>query len=171
MLEARYDEAMAYSDSYAGPFLQRALALLGPNTAIIVSADHGESFSHGYGAHTGPGLYDEIIHIPLILKLPGETTGKRCERPAEQADIAPTLAALAGVPAPADWAGRSLLSACNAARPARLAAAARDLQHELRAESRASRPEDRLGRGHPGPLEAHPLHGRAALSLHAAAAR
>jgi arylsulfatase A-like enzyme len=117
VLEARYDEAVAYADSYAGPFLERALALLGPNTAIIVSADHGESFSHGYGAHTGPGLYDELIHIPLILKLPGETVGQRCERPAEQADIAPTLAALAAVPAPADWAGRSLLQACHAARP------------------------------------------------------
>ncbi|HET9018565.1 MAG TPA: sulfatase [Acetobacteraceae bacterium] len=113
-LEARYDEAVAYVDSYAAPFLAQALALLGPNTAIIISADHGESFAHGYGAHTGPGLYDEIIHIPLVLKLPGETAGRRCERPAEQADIAPTLAALAGVPAPADWAGRSLLQACNA---------------------------------------------------------
>jgi arylsulfatase A-like enzyme len=114
-LEARYDEATAYMDAYVGPFLQRALAALGPNTAIIITADHGESFAHGYGAHTGPGLYDEIIHIPLILKLPGETAGQRCERPAEQADIAPTLAALAGIRAPADWAGRSLLGACHAA--------------------------------------------------------
>jgi arylsulfatase A-like enzyme len=113
-LAARYDEATAYVDSYVGPFLQRALELLGPNTAIIITADHGESFTHGYGAHTGPGLYDEIIHVPLILKLPGQSAGERCERPAEQADVAPTLAALAGVPAPAGWAGRSLLAACNA---------------------------------------------------------
>ena len=114
-LEARYDEATAYVDAYVGPFLRQALAALGPNTAVVITADHGESFAHGYGAHTGPGLYDEIIHVPLILKLPGETTGQRCDRPAEQADIAPTLAALAGVPAPADWAGRSLLNACDAA--------------------------------------------------------
>jgi arylsulfatase A-like enzyme len=114
-LEARYDEAMVYMDAYVGPFLQQALAALGPNTAILISADHGESFAHGYGAHTGPGLYDEIIHIPLILKLPDETAGQRCGRPAEQADIAPTIAALAGVPAPADWEGRSVIDACNAA--------------------------------------------------------
>jgi arylsulfatase A-like enzyme len=114
-LEARYDEATAYVDAYVGPFLQRALALLGPNTAVVITADHGESFAHGYGAHTGPGLYDEIIHVPLILKLPDETAGRRCDRPAEQADIAPTLAALAGVPAPADWEGRSLLHACDSA--------------------------------------------------------
>jgi arylsulfatase A-like enzyme len=111
-LEARYDEATAYADHYAGEFLQRALQLLGPNTAVVITADHGESFAHGYGAHTGPGLYNEIIHIPLILKLPGETTGRRCADVVQQADIAPTLAALAGVPAPGSWEGRSLIDAC-----------------------------------------------------------
>lgn len=111
-LAARYDESVAYADFYAGAFLQRALQLLGPNTVVVVTADHGESFSHGYGAHTGPGLYDPIIHVPVILKLPDETTGKRCDAPVQQADIAPTLAALAGVSAPADWAGESLLAAC-----------------------------------------------------------
>jgi arylsulfatase A-like enzyme len=115
-LMARYDESVAYADFYAGKFLERALELLGPDTAIVVSADHGESFTHGYGAHTGPGLYDEIIHIPLILKLPGETAGRRCDTPVQQADIAPTLAALAGVAAPGDWAGESLLEACAGTR-------------------------------------------------------
>ncbi len=117
VLEARYDEAVAYADAYAGPFLRRALAILGPDTAIVVAADHGESFAHHYGAHTGPALYDEIIHIPLILKLPGETGGKRCGMPVQQADIAPTLAALARVAAPSDWEGHSLLGACDGARP------------------------------------------------------
>ncbi len=112
-LEARYDESVAYVDSYAGAFLQRALQLLGPDTAVVFTADHGESFAHGYGAHTGPGLYDEIIHIPLIVKLPDETAGRRCDTPAEQADIAPTVAALAGVPPSADWVGQSLLHACG----------------------------------------------------------
>jgi arylsulfatase A-like enzyme len=114
-LAARYDENLAYVDHYAGPFLERALRILGPDTVVIVSSDHGESFSHGYGAHTGPGLYNEIIHIPLIVKLPYETAGRRCNAPAQQVDIAPTLAALAGVAPPADWEGRSLLGACSAA--------------------------------------------------------
>lgn len=111
-LKARYDEAVAYADAYVGPFLQRALETLGPNTVVVVTADHGESFDHGYGAHTGPGLYNEIIHIPLIIKLPGESAGSRCDAPAQQADIAPTLAALAGIAAPSDWEGRSLIGAC-----------------------------------------------------------
>jgi arylsulfatase A-like enzyme len=111
-LEARYDEATVYSDYYVGQFLQRAMQLLGPNTAIVITADHGESFAHGYGAHTGPGLYNEITQIPLILKLPGETAGRRCDDVVQQADIAPTLAVLAGVPAPPAWAGRPLIDAC-----------------------------------------------------------
>jgi arylsulfatase A-like enzyme len=113
-LAARYDESVAYVDSYVGPFLQRALEVLGPNTVVVITADHGESFAHGYGAHTGPGLYDEIIHVPLIIKFPGETAGRRCDTLAEQADVAPTLAALAGIPAPAVWEGQSLVDACAA---------------------------------------------------------
>jgi arylsulfatase A-like enzyme len=117
VLEARYDENLAYADHYAGPFLQQVLRILGPNTVVIVSTDHGESFSHGYGAHTGPGLYNEIIHIPLIIKLPYETAGRRCNAVAQQVDIAPTVAALAGIAPPADWEGRSLLGACSASSP------------------------------------------------------
>jgi arylsulfatase A-like enzyme len=118
VLEARYDEAVAYADAYTGPFLQQTLEILGPNTVIVVTADHGESFAHGYGAHTGPGLYNEIVHVPLIIRLPGETSGRRCAEPAQQADIAPTLAALAGIAPPADWEGRSLVDACADAQSA-----------------------------------------------------
>jgi arylsulfatase A-like enzyme len=114
VLAARYDENLAYVDHYAGPFLEHVLKILGPNTVVIVSSDHGESFSHGYGAHTGPGLYNEIIHIPLIIKLPFETDGRRCNAIAQQVDIAPTVAALAGIAPPADWEGRSLLGRCSA---------------------------------------------------------
>jgi arylsulfatase A-like enzyme len=111
LLSARYDEAVLYVDHYSGEFLQQALQILGSNTAVIVTADHGESFHHGYGAHTGPGLFDEIIHVPLIVKLPGQTQPLRIPTAVEQVDIAPTLAQLAGISAPAGWEGRSLLGA------------------------------------------------------------
>ncbi len=113
-LEARYDESVAYVDYYAGEFLEQALRLLGDNTVLVVTSDHGESFAHGYGAHTGPGLYDEIIHVPLIIKLPGQSVGRRSALVAEQVDIAPTLAEAAGLTPPASWEGRSLLGECAA---------------------------------------------------------
>ncbi len=113
-LEARYDESVAYVDHYAGEFLRQAQQLLGENTVFVVTADHGESFAHGYGAHTGPGLYDEIIHVPLIIKLPGQSVGRRSSLIAEQVDLAPTLAEVAGFAPPSSWEGRSLLGACSA---------------------------------------------------------
>ena len=109
LLSSRYDESVRYVDHYAGEFLERALQVLGPNTVVVVTADHGESFHHGYGAHTGPGLYNEIIRIPLIIKLPGQTQPIRCPWVVEQVDLAPTLAQLAGLPAELGWEGRSLL--------------------------------------------------------------
>jgi arylsulfatase A-like enzyme len=109
VLDARYDEAVQYVDSYAGAFLTEALATLGDNTAVVIMADHGESFANGYGGHGGPGLYDSVVHVPLIIRLPHQTDALRMTAPVEQIDIAPTLAALAGLTPPASWEGQSLL--------------------------------------------------------------
>ncbi len=110
LLEARYDEAVLYVDHYAGEFLTEALERLGPDTAVVVTSDHGESFRRDYGGHGGPGLYEPIIHVPLIIKLPHQTDGQRVDALAEQVDIAPTLARLAGIAPPALWEGHSLLA-------------------------------------------------------------
>lgn len=109
VLEARYDESVAYVDYFVGEFLNKGLQLLGDNTVVIVTADHGESFAHGYGMHTGPGLFESIIHIPLIVKLPSQTRGVRTSVGAEQIDIAPTVAQLAGLAPGRAWEGRPLL--------------------------------------------------------------
>lgn len=124
LLTARYDEAVRYLDAYVGEFLARALAQLGRNTVVVVAADHGESFEHGYGGHGGPGLYESITHVPLIIRLPGQSRGARVSTPVEQVDIAPTLAELAGLEAPQSWEGRSLLPLLQAASPAAAASSA-----------------------------------------------
>jgi tetratricopeptide (TPR) repeat protein len=48
------------------------------------------------------------MHVPLIVKLPGQREGRRVSAPAQHIDIAPTLLDLAGAPKPADLHGRSL---------------------------------------------------------------
>jgi len=56
-------------------------------------------------------LYEDLIHIPLIIALPSAATvhGRRDER-AAQIDLAPTIAAIAGVAPSPTWAGQSLLA-------------------------------------------------------------
>lgn len=109
-LEARYDESVECVDHYVGEFLARALPLLGDNTVVVITADHGESFANGYGGHGGPELYDSIVHVPLIIRLPHQTAPLRISSQAELIDVAPTILELAGIAAPAQWEGRSLLS-------------------------------------------------------------
>lgn len=123
-LAARYDESIAYVDHFAGQFLSAAAQILGGDSVFIVSSDHGESFTHGYGGHQGPALYDSLIHIPLIIKLPHQLRELRSPMLAQQTDLAPTIAALAGIRPPAVWEGHSLLGAWRDSAPSSAAGSA-----------------------------------------------
>jgi len=83
---------------------------LDTKTAIIAVADHGESLgAHGEDAH-GIFLYDETIHVPLIVKLPDAAqSGKRVTAKVRLVDIAPTVLEIAGVAVPSQMQGQSLL--------------------------------------------------------------
>jgi len=115
-----YDGEIAYTDSVVGSVLE-VLQRHGlfQNTVITVAADHGEAFGeHGERWH-GMFLYDETIHVPLLLKLPGEKfAGKRVATRVALADVAPSLLQLAGIPIPPAVQGQSLfplMSASNSA--------------------------------------------------------
>lgn len=93
-----YDHEVAFMDAQVGRLLD---AVDGPRrrreTAVVVTADHGE----GLGDHdwwTHGILYQEQIHVPLILRLPGRDEGRRIEPLVRSIDLAPTLLDLAGVP-------------------------------------------------------------------------
>jgi len=98
MWGVRYDESIRYVDHHVGAFLDE-LRRAGryDKSLIIVSADHGESFSKEYGGHGGPGLHEDLVHIPLIVKLPAQSEGKRVAELSEQVDLAPTILELAGI--------------------------------------------------------------------------
>jgi arylsulfatase A-like enzyme len=110
--EGRYAEAIAFFDHHLGEFFAwlKGDDLFDP-TLVVVSADHGESFSHGYGGHGGPMLHDDLIRIPLLVKEPGQTVGRRVNVLSEQIDLMPTLLDLAGQPAQGATEGRSLVPA------------------------------------------------------------
>lgn len=64
----------------------------------MISSDHGESLSKGYGGHGGPKLHEELILVPLLIKTPGQTEGQRITELSEHADLLPTILQLAGIP-------------------------------------------------------------------------
>jgi len=77
-------------------------------TAIVVAGDHGEEFQeHGHLAHY-PKLYDELIHVPLIVNVPGEDGGRRVSEHVGLDAIPPTVADLLDVESPPEWRGESL---------------------------------------------------------------
>jgi len=77
---------------------------------VVLTADHGESLgAHGEDEH-GIFLYDETIHVPLLMKVPqNQFAGKRVSSRVRTIDIAPTLLELAGIPVPSQMQGQSLL--------------------------------------------------------------
>jgi arylsulfatase A-like enzyme len=80
-------------------------------TLLIITSDHGEElFEHGGLGHHRNKLYQELIHVPLVMVLPGrEAAGKVIETPVSTIDLMPTILEIAGVLLPDDIPGKSLV--------------------------------------------------------------
>jgi arylsulfatase A-like enzyme len=93
-----YAGEIAYVDEQVGAILdlveKRGLA---PSTLVLVTADHGEGLGdHGEDEH-GVLVYEETIHVPLLLRFPATVAPGSVERePVSLVDVAPTLLAAAG---------------------------------------------------------------------------
>jgi arylsulfatase A-like enzyme len=77
---------------------------------IVLTSDHGEEFGeHGGVGWHGHTLYEELLRIPLVIKLPGNAhAGTRVSSSVRSLDIAPTILDYAGLPVPDDFQGVSL---------------------------------------------------------------
>ena len=107
-----YDGEIAYADACVGRLLDWLQSQgLFDHTLIAVMADHGESLgAHGENTH-GVFLYDETIHVPLLIKLPGNRdAGKRIDARVGLVDVAPTILSVVGMKIPSEMQGQSLLS-------------------------------------------------------------
>jgi len=109
---ALYDGEIRYTDDLLADFLAR-LDTLGANdhTLVVLVADHGEHFGeHGGLFLHGISLFEELLHVPLILRAPGLIpAGKRIAQNVGLIDVAPTVLDLVGLPAPGWMQGRSLV--------------------------------------------------------------
>jgi tetratricopeptide (TPR) repeat protein len=78
-------------------------------STIVLLSDHGQGLGdHGEQGH-GLFVYDEAIHVPLIIKQESNAgAGRRVSDVAQQIDMVPTILDLVKAPAPGDLRGRSL---------------------------------------------------------------
>jgi choline-sulfatase len=111
-----YDRAVAAADAAVGKLVSflRSQSLY-DDALIVIASSHGESLgAHGEETH-GILLYDETIHVPLVLKLPkNQMAGKQINNRARLLDVAPTVLAVAGIPIPSQMQGQSLMRIAQA---------------------------------------------------------
>ena len=103
---APYDGEIAAVDRAVGTLIAAA----GADTLVIVAADHGEALGgHGETTH-GVFLYEESLHVPLLIRFPQRrAAGVRVTTRVRLADIAPTVLESLGRPVPPQMRGQTLL--------------------------------------------------------------
>ena len=80
-----------------------------PDALVIYTSDHGDLLrSHSLDGK-GPVMYEEIVHIPLIIRWPGRSpAGTVCPHPHSHIDLVPTILDVFGIPRPRILDGRSI---------------------------------------------------------------
>lgn len=114
-VHALYDQEVHQIDAKLGRILAALDAAgLREKTLIVFSADHAEALlEHGFIGHPttllAGNLYDEVLHVPLILSLPGVLPkGTRVESQVSAVDVMPTLFELLGLEPQPSFQGKSL---------------------------------------------------------------
>lgn len=111
---ARYASEVQVADAAIGHLAAELMRRgLWRNTLVVLTSDHGEALGeHGIVGHV-ENLYDELLHVPLLIRLPG---GRSDERLAKQhgslvrhVDVAPTVLELLDLPGLPEPSGRSLV--------------------------------------------------------------
>jgi arylsulfatase A-like enzyme len=112
-----YDEEVFYTDLWIGKLLDFVEAQpWAKKTAIIVSADHGEAFGeHNVWRHAHE-IYEELVRVPLFMKIPGRRP-RTIDVPRAGIDIPATIVELLGAKNVPPMLGKSLLPEIDGAKP------------------------------------------------------
>jgi arylsulfatase A-like enzyme len=110
---ALYDGQIAFMDAAIGE-LRAALEARGryENAVLVVTADHGELLGeHDEMGHGGRMMYEGLLHIPMVVKLPGARRPRGAiDDPVQLVDLLPTVLAVVGAPIPPGVQGEQLPS-------------------------------------------------------------
>jgi arylsulfatase A-like enzyme len=110
-LQTTHGAAVTYLDAGLAQLLETLNDLeMADKTLVIVLSDSGQALAeHGVIGPIRPWLHEEIVHLPLLIRLPGHIEGGRRVAALTQAvDLAPTLADFFGL-APLPCHGQSLV--------------------------------------------------------------
>jgi arylsulfatase A-like enzyme len=110
-IKSRYDDEIRAVDAALETLFARLVETgLKDNTLVVITADHGEGFAeHGHFDH-GHTMYDELLHVPLIVFFPnGKHGGETVAEQVDLLDLAPTLYDYIGFDPPNLLDGASLL--------------------------------------------------------------
>ncbi|MBU0637346.1 MAG: sulfatase [Planctomycetes bacterium] len=108
--EQLYDGEVAYTDHEVGRLLAALRAQnLADKTVTVFTADHGEEFMDHGGFEHGHTLFQELVHVPLLIRFPQRLRPQTIAAAVGHIDVAPTLCALTGVTADPAFVGHSLL--------------------------------------------------------------
>jgi arylsulfatase len=125
-----YDAEIRYTDEAIGSFITEleARGLL-DSSVVIVTADHGDAFGeHGIYGHPRQ-LYEELIHVPLLMFTPNGSSA-RLTQPVENIDIGPTILQMIDHDIPEEFQGTPLTDIVDTTTDsARVAAESSDAEH------------------------------------------
>lgn len=108
----RYLNVLHETDRHLGRLLDGVRqAGLANDTLVVFVGDHGQAFGYPHDSYMqGRTAYEEDVHVPLLMWLPGRyQAAARSKTIGGHVDLAPTIAALAGIPPAPAWEGHNLL--------------------------------------------------------------
>lgn len=114
-IKSLYDCEILHNDYYFGKWIEFLKEKnLYEDAIIVLVADHGEQFNEHGSLFHGYSIYNEEIHVPLIIKFPhGEFSGLQTDVIVSQVDIVPTIADYLGIEISSDVDGVSIFNILN----------------------------------------------------------
>ena len=108
----RYDAEIVEIDRRVGVFMEELQRLsLDDRTIVVLLSDHGESFADRQSRQRigHRDMYEEVLRVPLMIRVPGVQPVRITDRTAELVDVMPTLLALLGLQVSHDGDGTDLI--------------------------------------------------------------
>jgi arylsulfatase A-like enzyme len=103
-----YDAGIRWVDAQVARLIETLRGFkLWDNCVLAFTADHGEQFLEHDSRYHAPSLVEELIHVPLIVRVPGVRKKSVSSNPFSLLHLAPTLLAATEVPVPAEFQGQN----------------------------------------------------------------